>query len=212
MQITGGKEFVKPDSLTGKEISPNKLGEFLEKSKNTIGSKVAGIFDDPLIDPVLRSNKLDEKLRQMLFDHIVFTLDTIRDLLEETYGRVIDSWELQSLDESLALDKPQDTALEIMRRAGDINCCTDSQGEMNLNLLGLICKASGLETIAIALEIESELGLKTFNPDSLKNLIVRSVMLKKRLLPPSHDEQTKADENSNILKLRDFRNEMKQVK
>ena len=99
-EILSEDDYVTSEKLQEAGIDQKVVDEFVTRSRKTIKEQVDTLFKYPLLNPEIRSGNLADKLRDMLFDHIVFPKDVIKEVLEKVYGKTINSWSQEVIDET----------------------------------------------------------------------------------------------------------------
>lgn len=175
-EILKGEAALPLKAIKALDIPDNLWEMFLAKAVLIVKDEIARIKSNPYFDFSANRNTQEnivDQLGNILVRRIVFTADSIKEIVESTLRDIYSQWQNEHLSIRHGAENPKYLAEELYKRASTV--AQVSEGEMGLEIDTVVwaCNVSGLELLGKAVRVEGELGRQWLSKEDFCNVVIR---------------------------------------
>lgn len=169
-------------STLSKAETPDRIRQGLvSRGERVVRRVLTGLFEAPFINLTpaeVENSELMNKLMALLKDHVVLSREKVSEIVSATYSELFNRWSAEPLKQNLTGDTPAQNAAEVFNRALLLSTSGAEGDKFGLEMISMVCQASGLPLIAEAVKVEKALGMKKLDREQFSIIFRRVLMLK----------------------------------
>jgi hypothetical protein len=162
---------------------PDQLREKMkEKGENVIKDEIERLLNNPFFnfaDVDDDAATVQTKMNKILADKIVIPSDSVIELVGEVFEEVVETWQADPISFREAAEDLDKFADEIFNRIENYTRLKPGKSGLLIDLIAGVCELSGLDSVAVAIQLESKLGATNLTHNDLKLVTDRFLRLVK---------------------------------
>lgn len=181
-EILKGAPAVPLSRLREVTMPERLLAELTDLAQAALYEEVNRICSNPAFSAQHEgADEFRDQLLSLLAGRLSISQTHLSSIVEQVFQKTVEKWRGEPLSFRKAAEDPVAFAREIMERCRYIIPAGENgPGACPSDVIAIVCEASGLKTLADAVDIEAELGADGLTTDELTLLMTRLNLLRQR--------------------------------
>lgn len=182
-EILKGAPQVPMAQLTAAAMPEPLRLELTRHAEAGIQGEITHVLSNPIFGPAssAEADPFRRQLFELLLNRLMITEPFLKETIEKVFRSFLEGWRMEPINLRQAMENPVGFADEVFKRA-EVIAANGATARIRypLDVLAIVCHASGLKPLSDAIKIEQELAVNVLDREEFVILTRRLIMLKAR--------------------------------